>query len=71
MTSSFSRSTFGRTLPFIERLVEIYRLGGHPCGWIGFYPEGQLVAYFPPDDENPEENQEDGEPGLRVMVSAN
>jgi len=37
------RATFGRTLPFIERLVEIYRLGGHPCGWIGFYPEGRLV----------------------------
>jgi hypothetical protein len=42
-----SRATHGRTLPFIERLVEIYRLGGHPCGWIGAYPEGRLVAYFP------------------------
>ena len=41
------RAAFGRTLPFIERLVAIYRLGGHPCGWSGLYPEGQLVAYFP------------------------
>ena len=44
------RATFGRSLPFIERLVEIYRLGGHPCGWVGRYPEGRLVAYFPPVD---------------------
>ena len=44
------RATFGRTLPFIERLVAIYRLGGHPCGWSGPYPEGRLVAYFPPGD---------------------
>ena len=41
------RATFGRSLPFIERLVTIYRLGGHPCGWVGPYPEGRLVAYFP------------------------
>jgi len=46
------RATFGRTLPFIERLVEIYRLGGHPCGWVGRYPEGQLVAYFPTQNES-------------------
>jgi hypothetical protein len=50
------RATFGRTLPFIERLVGIYRLGGHPCGWVGRYPEGQLVAYFPPRDDTPEDN---------------
>jgi hypothetical protein len=53
------RSTFGRTLPFIERLVEIYRLGGHPCGWVGRYPEGQLVAYFPPRDDPSEDAPED------------
>jgi hypothetical protein len=45
------RATSGRALPFIERLVEIYRLGGHPCGWAGPYPEGQLVACFPPKDD--------------------
>ncbi|MFO0957216.1 MAG: hypothetical protein U0800_07075 [Isosphaeraceae bacterium] len=46
------RATFGRTVPFIERLVEIYRLGGHPCGWVGEYPEGQMVCYFPPGDDD-------------------
>jgi len=46
------RATFGRALPFIERLVGIYRLGGHPCGWAGPYPEGRLVAYFPPGDDS-------------------
>lgn len=43
------RASHGRTLPFIERVVAIYRLGGHPCGWSGPYPEGRLVAYFPPE----------------------
>ena len=45
------RASFGRTLPFIERLVAIYRLGGHPCGWSGPFPEGRLVAYFPPEGD--------------------
>lgn len=45
------RASFGRSKPFIERLVEIYRLGGHPCGWVGPYPHGRLVAYFPPMDD--------------------
>ena len=47
----FCRAAFGRTKPFIERLVEIYRLCGHPCGWVGPYPEGRLVAYFSPEDD--------------------
>jgi hypothetical protein len=55
------RATFGRTLPFIERLVDIYRLGGHPCGWVGRYPEGEMVAYFPPGDD--ERRQRAGSPG--------
>lgn len=45
------RATFGRKLPFIERLVAIYQLGGHPCGWSGPFPEGRLVAYVPPGKE--------------------
>ena len=44
------RSTFGRALPFIERLIELYRLGGYPCGWDGIHPEGRLVVYFPPEE---------------------
>lgn len=45
------RAAFGRTLPFVERLIELWRLGGFPCGWDGgVHPQGRLVVYFPPED---------------------
>lgn len=33
--------------PFFERLLNIYRAGGWPCGWDGRYPDGKLVVYVP------------------------
>jgi hypothetical protein len=43
------RAALGRSVPFIERLIELYRLGGYPCGWEGLHPAGRMVVYFPPE----------------------
>lgn len=32
---------------FFEKMFEIYKLGGWPCGWNGKYPEGNFITYFP------------------------
>lgn len=32
---------------FFEKMFEIYKLGGWPCGWNGKYPEGNFIVYFP------------------------
>lgn len=32
---------------FFEKLFEIYKAGGLPCGWQGEYPDGKIVAYLP------------------------
>jgi hypothetical protein len=42
------RVSHGRSLPFIERLFEMLKLGGFPCSWEGCYPAGRTVVYFPP-----------------------
>jgi hypothetical protein len=31
-----------------QRMWEVYRLGGWPCGWEGAYPAGRLVVFQPP-----------------------
>jgi hypothetical protein len=43
----FYRSVLGRTVPFIERLFQLYLLGGHPFGWHGNASSGRLVVFFP------------------------
>lgn len=37
--------TDGTGLPFWERLFEVYKAGGFPCGWYGKYPDGTLIVY--------------------------
>ena len=41
------RAAFGRNVPFIERLLKLYKAGGYPCGWDGIYPGGQIAVYHP------------------------
>ena len=31
--------------PFNEKLLDIYKLGGFPCGWRGEFPEGKILIY--------------------------
>lgn len=42
-----ARVVQGETNVFFEKLFEIYKCGGWPCGWEGDYPEGRIAAYFP------------------------
>ena len=42
------RAVYGRKPNFYNHLFLIYRSGGHPCGWIGKYPRGKMVVYYPP-----------------------
>lgn len=32
---------------FFEDILNIYSLGGWPCGWEGNYPLGKFIVYFP------------------------
>ena len=42
-----NRAINGKTDNFYEKIFEIYKSGGLPCGWDGDYPQGKIVAYFP------------------------
>lgn len=44
---ALNRVINGKTNNFYERLFEIYKSGGWPCGWSGSYPSGKLIAFFP------------------------
>jgi hypothetical protein len=37
----------GKTNSFFELLFDIYKSGGYPCGWEGYYPRGRLIVYYP------------------------
>lgn len=37
----------GSDTPFFEKMFDIYKVGGWPCGWNGKYPEGNFIVYFP------------------------
>lgn len=41
------RAAFGQNIPFIERLLSLYKAGGYPCGWDGLFPNGRIVVYHP------------------------
>jgi len=44
---AINRAINGDTDNFYERIFDIYRAGGFPCGWAGDYPgKGNLMAYF-------------------------
>ena len=38
-------SYFEKLHPFSEKLLDIYKLGGFPCGWRGEFPEGKILIY--------------------------
>lgn len=37
--------------PLPELMLKTYEAGGFPCGWVGKYPKGNLVVYWPYDAE--------------------
>jgi hypothetical protein len=38
---------YGRPSNFFSRVWGVYEQGGLPCGWLGKYPEGALIALDP------------------------
>jgi hypothetical protein len=43
-----ARAVMDVTDLFWEKMFQVYRAGGYPCGWKGAYPEGQLVVLSRP-----------------------
>ena len=35
----------------IDEMIKVYRAGALPVSWVGDYPEGHIVAYWPHDEE--------------------
>ena len=38
-------SYFQELHPFSEKLLDIYKIGGFPCGWRGDFPKGEILIY--------------------------
>lgn len=32
---------------FLEKQWQVYQNGGFPCGWLGEYPQGEIIVYSP------------------------
>ena len=37
----------GKLDNFYEKVFEVYKMGGWPCGWKGEYMEGKMIVYLP------------------------
>lgn len=44
---ALNRLVNGKTDNFYEKIFEVYKHGGWPCGWKGIYPEGEIIVYVP------------------------
>jgi hypothetical protein len=44
---ALNRLVNGKTDNFYEKIFEIYKQGGWPCGWKGTYPIGEIIVYVP------------------------
>lgn len=44
---ALNRLVNGKTDNFYEKIFEIYKQGGWPCGWKGIYPIGEIIVYVP------------------------
>ena len=44
---ALNRLVNGKTDNFYEKIFEVYKQGGWPCGWKGTYPKGEMIVYMP------------------------
>ena len=44
---ALNRLVNGKTDNFYEKIFEVYKAGGWPCGWKGTYPNGEVIVYVP------------------------
>lgn len=42
-----SRAINGLTNNLFEKMFQVYKDGGWPCGWKGDYPKGQMIVFSP------------------------
>lgn len=43
--SVYARAVLGPSSPFFERLIRLYKDGIWPCGWEGYFPEGNIRGF--------------------------
>jgi len=41
------RAIYGKNNSLFEKLYNVYKSGGWPCGWEGDFPEGKLIVFYP------------------------
>lgn len=41
------RGIYGQNDSLFEKLYNVYKSGGWPCGFEGNFPEGKLIAFYP------------------------
>ncbi|MCY8913690.1 cytoplasmic protein [Bacillus atrophaeus] len=44
---AINRLVNGKKDNLFEKMFQVYKSGGWPCGWDGTYPKGKLVAFIP------------------------
>jgi hypothetical protein len=44
---ALNRLVNGKADNFFERVFQVYKQGGWPCGWDGKYPGGRMIIYMP------------------------
>lgn len=44
---ALNRLVNGKTDNFYERIFDIYKQGGWPCGWKDTYPDGEMIVFVP------------------------
>ncbi|MGG2088038.1 cytoplasmic protein [Priestia aryabhattai] len=44
---ALNRLVNGKTDNFYEKIFEVYKQGGWPCGWKGTYPIGEIIVHVP------------------------
>ena len=42
---ALNRLVNGKTNNFYEKVFELYKEGGWPCGWKGTYPKGEFIVF--------------------------
>lgn len=44
---ALNRLVNGKTENFYEKIFDVYKQGGWPCGWKGTYPIGKVIVFVP------------------------
>jgi hypothetical protein len=45
------REKLGKEFKLYENIYKTYAAGAWPCGWVGKYPDGHILVYWPFKEE--------------------